>query len=479
MEAPLLTTSKRTEEEEEEEEEERKKRWEKLKKVASMAAPMVAVNISQYLLQGTSTMIVGHRSELSLAGISLGASFANVTGFGLLCGLAAALETLCGQAYGAKQYHKLGSYTCTSIFVLLLVCLPVSLLWIFVKQLLILFHQDPEISEIASTFCIWLIPSLFGYSILQSLVRYFQSQGLILPMVLSSFTALCFHLPLCWFLVYTLGFGVKGAAISISVSHWFNAVFLWFFMKRSRKCEGARVHISDEGFAHVKIFFQFAVPSAVMICVEWLAFEVITLLSGLLPNAKLETSVISVCLTTSSLHYNVVNGIGAAASTNVANELGAGNPSGARASAFAAVMIGAAESAVISVGLFFSRHVWGYAFSNVEEVIRYASEITPVLCISVVMDSFLAVLSGVVRGTGWQKMGAYLNIASYYLVGIPSGLLLCFVLHVQGKGLWIGLLSGSTLQSLILFLIIGFTNWTKEAIKARERIFEKTVIRAP
>lgn len=55
-------------------------RWEKLKKVASMAAPMVVVNISQ----ATSTMIVGHKSEISLAGIALASSIANVTGFSLL-----------------------------------------------------------------------------------------------------------------------------------------------------------------------------------------------------------------------------------------------------------------------------------------------------------------------------------------------------------------------------------------------------------
>ncbi|KAJ4884069.1 Multi antimicrobial extrusion protein [Raphanus sativus] len=73
-------------------------RWEKLKKVASMAVPMVVVNISQTLLQATSTMIVGHKSEISLAGIALASSIANVTGFSLLSGLASALETFCGQA---------------------------------------------------------------------------------------------------------------------------------------------------------------------------------------------------------------------------------------------------------------------------------------------------------------------------------------------------------------------------------------------
>lgn len=76
MEDPLLVNAKQ--------EDEKQIRWEKLKKVASMAAPMVVVNISQYLLQATSTMIVGHKSERDLAGIALASSIANVTGFSLL-----------------------------------------------------------------------------------------------------------------------------------------------------------------------------------------------------------------------------------------------------------------------------------------------------------------------------------------------------------------------------------------------------------
>ncbi|CAN7022363.1 hypothetical protein BRARA_F01918 [Brassica rapa] len=472
-EAPLLVKNKQKSEEEERE----RIRWEKMKKVASMAAPMVAVNMSQFLLQATSTMIVGHRNELSLAGIALGSSFANVTGFGILFGLSGALETLCGQAFGAEQYQNLGPYTFTSMVYLLIIAFPISILWIFMNQILILLHQDPQVAELASVYCLWLIPALFGYSVLESLVRYFQSQSLIFPMVLSSLAALAFHVPLCWLMVHRFEFGVKGAAVSIGISYWLNAVFLWVYMKRSQTCLKTRIYMSKDAFLHTKIFFQFAVPSAMMCCLEWLAFEVITLLSGLLPNSKLETSVISICLTTSTLHYNLVNGISDAASTNVANELGAGNPRGAHDSASAAVIIAAVESVIVSSTLFLSRNVWPYAYSNVEEVTRYVTKMTPILCISILMDSFVIVLSGIVRGTGWQKIGAYVNITSYYIIGIPIGLLLCFHLHFNGKGLWAGLVSGSTLQTLILFLVVGFTNWTNEANKARERILDEKVWR--
>ena len=35
------------------------------------------------------------------------------------CGMAGAVETLCGQAYGAEQYKKLGIYTYAAIMSLL------------------------------------------------------------------------------------------------------------------------------------------------------------------------------------------------------------------------------------------------------------------------------------------------------------------------------------------------------------------------
>ncbi|GLT54573.1 hypothetical protein SLA2020_277640 [Shorea laevis] len=106
--------------------------------------------------------------------------------------MASELETLCGQAFGAQQYRKLGVQTYTAIFSLVLVCVPLSLIWIYIGKLLILIGQDPLISREAGKFTIWLVPALFAYATLQPLVRYFQTQSLILPMLISSYATLCF-----------------------------------------------------------------------------------------------------------------------------------------------------------------------------------------------------------------------------------------------------------------------------------------------
>ncbi|GLT28868.1 hypothetical protein SLA2020_037720 [Shorea laevis] len=447
---------------------------EELKSVSYMAAPMVAVSFSMYVLQVISMMMVGHLDELSLSGVAIATSITNVTGFSLLFGMSGALETLCGQAYGARQYQKVGTYTYCSIISLLPICMLISILWMFMDKLLILIGQDPEISMVACRYAVWMIPALFASAILQPLVRYFLSQGLIVPLLLSSSTTVFLHLPLCWALVYKMEMGNIGAALATGLSYWFNVMLLGFIMKYSPSCEKTCILVLQDIFSSIKEFFSFALPSAVMICLEWWSFELLILLSGLLPNSKVETSVLSICLVTISIHFQIPYGISAAASTRVSNELGAGNPQAARVAVIAAVVLTAIEAISASITLFCCRYVFGYAFSNEKEIVNYVTEMAPLVSLSIIADSLHSAFSGIARGSGWQHIAACVNLGAYYLVGIPVAILLCFGMHFRGKGLWIGIVAGSTVQLTLLATVTAFTNWQKQADKVRDRIFKGT-----
>lgn len=400
-----------------------------VKKQGYIAAPMVAVTLSQYLLQVVSMMMVGHLGQLALSSTAMAISLASVTGFSVLLGMASALETLCGQAYGAQQYQRIGTQTYTAIFCLFLVCFPLSFLWIYAGKLLVLIGQDPQISHEVGKFMIWLLPALFAYATMQQLIRYFQSQSLIIPMFLSSCAALCLHIPICWSLVYKSGLGNLGGALAIGISNWLNVTFLAIYMKFSTACAESRVPISMELFQGIGEFFHFAIPSAVMICLEWWSFELLILMSGLLPNPQLETSVLSVCLNTIQTLYAIPYGLGAAV-----------------------------------------RRVFGYVFSNEKQVVDYVTTMAPLVCLSVIMDSLQGVFSGVARGCGWQNIAAFVNLGAFYLCGIPTAAILGFWLKFRGRGLWIGIQAGAFTQTLLLGIITTCTNWEKQASKARERI---------
>lgn len=41
--------------------------------------------------------------------------------------------------------------------------------------------------------------------------------------------------------------------------------------------------------------------------------------------------------------------------------------------------------------------------------------------------------AGVVRGIGWQRVGAFANLGAYYIVGLPVAVITAFVFHWEGE----------------------------------------------
>ncbi|TVU32474.1 hypothetical protein EJB05_24205, partial [Eragrostis curvula] len=446
-----------------------------IKKQLYLAGPLVVGCLLQNAVQMISLMFVGHLGELALSSASMATSFAGVTGFSLLAGMACSLDTLCGQAFGASQHRQLGVYKQRAMLVLALVSVAVAAVWTCTGEILAWCGQDPEIAAGAGSYIRRLIPALFVYGALQCHVRFLQTQNLVVPVMLSSgATALC-HPAVCWLLVRRLGLGANGAALANTVSYLTNLSILALYVRLSPSCKLSWTGFSGEAFRGISDFLKLAVPSAVMVCMEWWSFELLVLLSGLLPNPKLETAVLSICLNTSSLAFMPPLGLGAAISTRVSNELGAGRPQAARLATrvvmLLALTVGVSEGLVIVL----VRNLWGHAYSDEEEVTSYIARMMPILAVSVLLDSQQCVLSGIVRGCGRQKTGAFINLAAFYLVGNPMAFVFAFVCHLRGMGLWFGITCGLVVQMLSLLSVILCTNWNKEALKAKDRVFSSTL----
>ncbi|CAN1268962.1 Protein DETOXIFICATION 16 [Linum perenne] len=343
---------------------------EEMKRMIWLAGPLIAVSLLQYSMNLISVMFVGHLGELSLSSASIATSFASATGFTLL---------------------------------------PLSIIWANTSPILIALGQQQDISLAAGSYVQFMIPSIFAYGILQCLVKFLQTQNIVFPMVLCSAAATLLHILLCWVLVFKLNIGPRGAALSISVSNWVNVLLLSLYVKFSSSCSETWTGFSREAFRDVWSFVKLAIPSAFMVCLELWCFEMLVLAAGLLPNPKLETSVLSICLNTALTVWMIPYGLGAAASTRVSNELGAGNPELARTTVCIVVGMAVGEGILVGGILFSIRSVWGSVYSNDQPVINTA------------------------RGCGWQEIGAYINLGSYYVVGIPCGILFAFILHIGGK----------------------------------------------
>jgi hypothetical protein len=106
-----------------------------------------------------------------------------------------AVETLCGQAYGAETYEMLGVYLQRSTVLLMATGVPLAVMCAFSEPLLLLLGQSPEIAGAAAEFAYGLIPQIFAYAANFPIQKFLQAQSIVAPSAWILATAFALQLP--------------------------------------------------------------------------------------------------------------------------------------------------------------------------------------------------------------------------------------------------------------------------------------------
>ncbi|PIA51716.1 hypothetical protein AQUCO_01100531v1 [Aquilegia coerulea] len=437
------------------------------KKLWFLAGPAIFTSICQYSLGAISQVFAGQVGTLELAAVSVENSVIAGFSFGVMLGMGSALETLCGQAYGAGQIDMLGIYMQRSWVILNTTAILLTFLYIFAAQLLKLIGQEDNIAQAAGTFAIYMIPQLFAYAVNFPLAKFLQAQSKMMAMAVIAFAALIFHTFFSWLLMLKLGWGLVGAAVVLNLSWWLinAAQFLYIC---SGTCGRAWSGFSMKAFENLWGFVRLSIASAVMLCLEVWYFMALILFAGYLKNPEVSVDGLSICMNILGWTVMVAFGFNAATSVRVANELGAGHPRTAKFSVVVVVICSFVVGMVLSLILIISRKQYPYAFTSSPDVRKLVYQLTPLLAFSIVINNVQPVLSGVAIGAGWQTLVAYINIACYYIFGIPLGLILGYKLDLGVKGIWFGMITGTVVQTAILFFMTYRTNWNKEPLIQQE-----------
>ncbi|KAI3886625.1 hypothetical protein MKX03_031146 [Papaver bracteatum] len=135
-----------------------RKVWEENKMVWYITGPCILSAIFQFSLAFTTQTWVGHVGTLELAAFGLQNLVISGLSCGIMLGMGSALETSCGQAYGAGKLTILGIYLQSSWVILLGTALPLTPILVFATPILLVLGQKEEIAELAGTYSIWMIP---------------------------------------------------------------------------------------------------------------------------------------------------------------------------------------------------------------------------------------------------------------------------------------------------------------------------------
>nr|XP_035929365.1 multidrug and toxin extrusion protein 1-like isoform X1 [Halichoerus grypus] len=430
-----------------------------------LAGPAFLAQLMVFLISFISSVFCGHLGKLELDAVTLAIAVINVAGVSVGFGLSSACDTLMSQTYGSQNLKHVGVILQRGTLVLLLCCFPCWALFLNTQQMLLLFRQDPAVSRLTQDYVMVFIPALPATFLYTLQVKYLLNQGIVLPQILTGAVANLINALINYLFLHQLQLGVIGSALANTISQFILALLLFFYILGRKLHQATWGGWSRECLQDWASFFSLAIPGMLMLCMEWWAYEIGSLLSGILGMVELGAQ--SVVYELTVILYMIPAGFGVAASVRVGTALGAGNIEQAKKSSAVALLVTGLFAVTFCVLMLGCKDFVGYIFTTDREIIALVAQVMPFSAVSYLFEALACTSGGVLRGSGNQRVGAIVNTIGYYMIGLPVGISLMFVARMGVVGLWSGIIICAITQSLCFLGFIARLNWKKACEEAQ------------
>ncbi|KAL4298343.1 hypothetical protein GQ457_12G016560 [Hibiscus cannabinus] len=367
--------------------------WIETKKLWTILGPSIISRLASYSLNVITHAFAGHLGDIELAAMSIANTVIVGFNFGLLLGMASALETLCGQAFGAKQYHKLGIYMQRSWIVLFLCCFLLLPFYVYATPLLKLLGQPSEVAELSGEVAAWMIPLHFSFAFQFPLQRFLQSQLKTWVLAYVSLVGLGVNVVASWVLVYMLDWGVIGASIALDISRWVIVLGLYSYAVFGG-CPLSWTGYSMQAFNGLWEFLKLSSASGVMLCLENWYYRILILMTGYLPNSTLAVDALAVCMSINGWELMIPMAFMAATGVRVSNELGAGNGKEAKFATKVSMVQSIIIGLVFCVIVLTLRDKMALIFTSSSDVLKEVNKLSYLLGATILLNSVQPILSG-------------------------------------------------------------------------------------
>uniref|UniRef100_A0A668SJ31 Multidrug and toxin extrusion protein n=1 Tax=Oreochromis aureus TaxID=47969 RepID=A0A668SJ31_OREAU len=432
-----------------------------LVQLSKLAGPVVISQLMIFMIGFVSTVFCGHLGKTELAAVALSIAVINVTGICIGTGLSLTCDTLISQTYGSGNLKRVGVILQRGVLILLLACFPCWAILINTEPLLLAVKQSPEVASLSQLYVKIFMPALPAAFMYQLQGRYLQNQGIIWPQVITGAIGNVFNAIINYVLIHQLDLGVAGSAAASAISQYLLASVLFIYMYWRGLHKATWAGWSLDCLQEWGPFVQLAVPSMLMLCLEWWVVEVGGFLAGVISEAELGAHSISYELAV--IAYMFPLGVSGAASVRVGNALGAGNIEQAKLSSKVPIICAFIIACFVSIIFGVSKDVIGYIFTSEPDILQRVSDVMLIFSFLHLADAIAGVAGGVVRGVGKQSVGALCNLVGYYFIGLPTGVSLMFAAKMGVVGFWTGLTVCVLVQSIFFITFLCRLDWKKAA----------------
>ncbi|XP_018416949.1 PREDICTED: multidrug and toxin extrusion protein 1-like [Nanorana parkeri] len=439
-----------------------------LKMLLWFAGPLAITNFMDFVPIIITAMFVGRIGKLQLDAIMLAVAYTSVFGVAVGLGLNAACDTLLSQSYGGKNLKYIGVVVQRAILILSLACFPCWAFYINTENILLLCGQDKDLARETELCVLVLIPALPAFFFLQLELRYLQNQEIMWPQILISILASVVTALVNYLMLFVLKIGVMGGALAITIAAIFEFILLLIYIQVKKLHVASWPGWSTECLKDWWPFLALGIPGMLIMSIEFWAYEVAMILTGLITLVELGGQSILFQLIT--LVQKIPFSVGMAASIRVGIFLGAGETGQAKKSAKLSMVIVALFSLLIFILLLALKKPLGELFTTDKAIVLLVSKTMPLCAIFYVAYSPAGVFNGLLRGIGKPEIGALAFIIGYCLIVFPVAVPLMFPAKLGITGFWTGMITGFTVIDLFFCIYFWKVNWNLMTEKAQELV---------
>lgn len=180
-------------------------------------------------------------------------------------GMASAVQTVCGQAHGAKKRGAMGVVCQKAMILHLGAAILLSFVYWYSGAILAAIGQSVEIAAQGQVFARGLLPQLYAFAVNCPMQRFLQAQNIVYPLAYIAVGVLLLHLLLSWLVVFVLKYGLLAAALTLSLSWWILVLLTGAFVLWSPSCKESWTGFSTMAFTGIWPYLKLTASSACML----------------------------------------------------------------------------------------------------------------------------------------------------------------------------------------------------------------------
>lgn len=250
------------------------------------------------------------------------------------------------------------------VFVLTVMLVPISVAWMYTKDVLIAINVDEQIAQYSSNYISRVLPGLWFFLLFDCYRRYLGAQGYSWPFLLVNIAATALHVFWDWLLIVRLSLYETGAGYATCITYVSTLTFFVIVNFCFRFDRKTNVDLNFVSFrSQLWTYLSFAVPSALLLVLDFFNYEITQLEANLLGLAEQAAHI--AMLNTNTLLFMISLGLSITTSSMVGNAVGEDDPRKAKTYAKAAISVVLIVDLPILAALIYKREAFSAIYTYV------------------------------------------------------------------------------------------------------------------